>query len=77
MTSMTVALTDDEQVDAFEDAVAAVEQDVDAGHLDAERWNGNVKQGEVARILAEAYTGDLVFADESAAENADEGGVVA
>lgn len=74
---MTVALTDDEQVDAFEDAVAAVEQDVDAGHLDAERWNGNVKQGEVARILAEAYTGDLVFADESAAENADEGGVVA
>jgi len=59
-----IQLTDDEQVDAFEDAKALVEDDVDDEFVDAERATrgrnaGEVPYGEVVRVLAEAYTGTL------------------
>ena len=56
---ISVTATSDDQVAAFENAADAVEADVEAGVVEADRWHGEVKNGEVLRILAEAYTGDL------------------
>ena len=59
----SVALTDEEQIEAFENAVDAIEGDVDDDLLDAEKWGGEVKDGEVVRILAEAWTGHIDWED--------------
>jgi hypothetical protein len=52
-------LTSDEQVAAFEDAAEAVRTHVDRGEIDADTWAGSVTDGEVVRLLSEAYTGTL------------------
>lgn len=56
---LSVTTTSDDQIDAFEDAADAVAQDVEDGVVDASTWGGDVPNGEVVRILAEAYTGTL------------------
>ena len=59
---LALTLTDADQIDAFENATDAVAADVAAGEIDAEMWSGEIKRGEVVRILAEAYTGQIDFA---------------
>lgn len=56
---LSVTTTSDDQVEAFEAAAEAVERDVDDGVVEAKVWGGDVPNGEVVRILAEAYTGTL------------------
>mgnify|MGYP006283233335 CR=1 FL=1 len=56
---LSVTTTSDDQIDAFEDAADAVAQDVEDGVVDASTWGGDVPNGEVVRVLAEAYTGTL------------------
>lgn len=57
----SVTMTQDQQVEAFENAAEVVEQDVEDGLLDADKWGGDVKDGEIVRLLAEAYTGTIEF----------------
>lgn len=64
-----IQLTDDEQIESFEDAKALVEDDVDDEFVDADRASrgrnaGEVPYGEVVRVLAEAYTGMLGGTDD-------------
>lgn len=54
-----IALNHSDQVDAFEEAEALVQDDFHAGVVDGDPWGGNLPAGEVVRILAAAYTGDL------------------
>jgi len=56
---LSVTTTSDDQIDAFENAADAVAQDVADGVVDAKTWGGDVPNGEVVRVLAEAYTGTL------------------
>jgi ATP phosphoribosyltransferase len=63
---LSVTTTSDEQIDAFEEAADAVARDVEDGVVDAKVWGGDVPNGEVVRILAEAYTGALDVDSEAA-----------
>lgn len=54
-----VALGSEEQLEAFENAEAAVQNDYEKGVVDGREWGGELPNGEVVRILAEAYTGTL------------------
>lgn len=63
---MNINVTSDDQEQAFEEAADLVREDVDADRIDAEVPDrgpaaGDVPRGEVVRILAEAYTGDLDY----------------
>jgi len=55
----SVTATTDEQIDAWNDAVEAVERDAEEGFVDVDEWGGEVKSGEVLRVVCEAYTGNL------------------
>lgn len=54
-----LALGHDDQVDAYENAERAVQEDYAEGVVDGREWGGELPNGEVVRILAEAYTGTL------------------
>lgn len=56
-----IALTQDQQKEAYQKARAEVKDDIDAGAVDARQWSGDPTDGEVVRVLAEAYTGTLEF----------------
>ena len=63
---MNINLTDDDQEQAFQQAAALVREDADAGRIEADVADrgiaaGDVPRGEVVRILAEAYTGNLDY----------------
>jgi len=65
---MNLNLTTDEQDEAFEEAAALVREDADAGRIEADVVDrgiaaGDVPRGEVVRVLAEAYTGNLDYDD--------------
>lgn len=57
--NVMVNATQPDQIEAFEAAREHVIEDVESGMVEAERWHGEVTDGEVLRILAEAYTGTL------------------
>ncbi|MFC4246482.1 hypothetical protein ACFOZ7_05655 [Natribaculum luteum] len=59
MTQEQLALGYADQIEAFENAEAAIQRDFDAGVVDGREWGGSLTAGEVVRILAEAYTGQL------------------
>lgn len=63
MPQKSVALTSDEQVGAFEAAKAAIDTDEENDNVDADRYRGNIADGEAVRVLAEAYTGQVDFGD--------------
>lgn len=54
----SIMLTTQEQVDAFENAMRLVQED-NGELVDCEEWAGSVKNGEVIRVLSQAYTGEL------------------
>lgn len=56
-----LALTHRDQHTAFKRAREAVVDDVDAGAIDADQWSGEPTDGEVVRVLAAAYVGDLDY----------------
>jgi len=63
---MNINITSDDQEQAFQEAADLVREDADADRIDAEVPDrgpaaGDVPRGEVVRILAEAYTGDLDY----------------
>lgn len=58
----TLSLTRDSQQDAYEQAREAVLEDHDDDVIDADEWGSSLPDGEVVRILAEAYTGELDIA---------------
>lgn len=63
---MNINITSDDQEQAFQEAADLVREDADADRIDAEVPDrgpaaGDVPRGEVVRILAEAYTGDLGY----------------
>ena len=59
MTQEQIALGHLDQIDAFENAEAAVQRDYSDGIIDGREWGGSLTTGEVVRVLAEAYTGQL------------------
>lgn len=54
----SVSMTDEDQVEAFENAKELVRED-NGDLVDCEEWGGDVKDGEVVRVLAQAYAGTL------------------
>jgi len=63
---MNINLTTVDQEQAFQEAADLVREDADADRIDAQVPDrgpaaGDVPRGEVVRILAEAYTGDLDY----------------
>jgi len=48
----------DEQEETFEQAKKLVEDDVKSDFVEAKVWGDSVPDGEVVRILAEAYKGE-------------------
>ena len=56
---LSVGLTRPDQVEAFDDVRDLVAQDVDEGVIDADTWGDGVPDGDVVRVLAEAYRGTL------------------
>lgn len=54
----SVSMTDDDQVEAFENAKELVRED-NGELVDCDTWGDDVTDGEVVRVLAEAYTGTL------------------
>lgn len=63
---MNINITSEEQEQAFQEAADLVREDADADRIDAEVPErgpaaGDVPRGEVVRILAEAYIGDLDY----------------
>lgn len=61
---MMISLTTDEQREAFERALEAIEDDDTEGFVDVSRnqkgrRSGEVAYGEVVRIVCDAYTGAL------------------
>lgn len=65
---MTIDLNEGQER-AFENAAEAVRADVEAGRVDAEIPDrgpaaGDVPKGEVVRILAEAYSGELELSND-------------
>lgn len=59
MSQDQIALTSLDQVNAFDNATKAVQSDYQAGIVDGRDWGGDLTEGEVIRVLAEAYTGEL------------------
>jgi len=60
----TVGLTRPDQKEAFRNARQRILTDVDEGVVDADTWGDDVPDGEIVRVLAEAYCGTLtVHAD--------------
>jgi len=65
---MNINLTTDEQDEAFEEAAALVREDAAEGRIEADVADrgiaaGDVPRGEIVRVLAQAYTGDLDYDD--------------
>jgi hypothetical protein len=63
---MNLNLTTDGQDEAFAQAAALVREDAAEGRIEADVADrgiaaGDVPRGEIVRVLAEAYTGDLDF----------------
>lgn len=56
---LLVNVTQPNRIEAFEEAREAVIEDAEAGDIDVDMWQGDVPDGEVLRVLAEAYTGNL------------------
>ena len=54
-----IALSDDRQVTALEMAKEQVAEDVDAIDDDLRIWGDEPTDGEIIRVLADAYTGRL------------------
>jgi hypothetical protein len=54
-----LTLTDEEQLDAFQDAAAAIANDVEDGVIDADTWGDEPTAGEIVRVASEAYAGTL------------------
>lgn len=57
--SMQIALSNDEQVEQFEQARDQIAEDAEAIGEDVRLWGGTPTDGETVRVLAAAYTGDL------------------
>lgn len=66
----SLMLTDPGQIEAFAAAKQEIAKDAEADRINAEMFQGDVKNGEVIRILADAYAGKL---DLTADTKADEG----
>lgn len=56
---VSITTTKEQQARAYALARDAIEEDVQAGVVDAKIWGDSVPEGEVLRVLAEAYLGTL------------------
>ncbi|UWG46586.1 hypothetical protein HSRCO_0287 [Halanaeroarchaeum sp. HSR-CO] len=59
MSGKHISLSDGRQTEAFEDAKEQIAEDVEAIEGDVRLWGDDPTDGEVIRVLSEAYLGRL------------------
>ena len=65
MTQKQIALSETDQTEAFEEAADQVAEDVEQIDADVHLWGGEPTDGEIVRVLSEAYTGSLSIEPEA------------